>query len=485
MIPISKRNIAKSILLSIVTFGIYSIYWQYLLIKNVKAVKKDDSGFAEELLCYIFVPFYCFYWWFNRGRIVKDEFASCGRSAKGNKVVYLILGILGLEIVAMAIMQNDFNSLPSEIADESSPQKEDMLEEGDLQEPIDKRNIAISIVLSIVTFGIYSMYWQYLLIRNTKAIKKEDSGCAEELLCNLFVPFYGFYWWFTRGKTIKDGFANRKHFAKGNEVVYLILRIFRLELVAMAIMQSDFNSLPTETAEELYEQSNSMLEVRNLWKRFGNVKVLKGVNFTLERGEVLSIIGASGGGKTTLLRCLNFLEKADRGVIFVNGKSVYRAVNGKKPEVTMKAQLSFGLVFQQFNLFPQYNVLDNLMLAPKLRAKKASPDKKESLDVIKARAEALLASVGLSEKAKAYPCELSGGQQQRVAIARAIVHKPQILFADEPTAELDSHTSKVVAGLFRQLVEKEGITVLMTTHDSSLMGVGSHLIELADGEVVG
>jgi len=227
----------------------------------------------------------------------------------------------------------------------------------------------------------------------------------------------------------------------------------------------------------------SILEVKDLRKRFGNVKVLKGVDFTLEKGEVLSIIGASGGGKTTLLRCLNFLEKADCGEIWVDGKCVYKAIKGKKPEVTMKAQLSFGLVFQQFNLFPQYNVLDNLMLAPKLRAKKASPDKKESLDVIKARAEALLASVGLSEKAKAYPCELSGGQQQRVAIARALMLEPDILCFDEPTSALDPELTGEVLRVIKSLAAEDRTMIIVTHEMEFARNVSDKIIYMADGVI--
>jgi polar amino acid transport system ATP-binding protein len=175
----------------------------------------------------------------------------------------------------------------------------------------------------------------------------------------------------------------------------------------------------------------AVLQVENIQKSFGQIKVLDGISFTMEKGEVLSLIGSSGSGKTTLLRCLNFLEKADSGEILVRGNSVYKAVEGEKPEVSAEAQLSFGLVFQQFNLFPQYNVMDNLMLAPKLRAKRKSTEgERESLEEIRARAEVLLAKIGLSEKAAAYPCELSGGQQQRVAIARALMLSPEILCFD-------------------------------------------------------
>ena len=228
-----------------------------------------------------------------------------------------------------------------------------------------------------------------------------------------------------------------------------------------------------------------ILEVKNLRKRFGDVEVLKGIDLTLKRGEVLSIIGASGGGKTTLLRCLNFLERANSGEIIVGGKSVYRATDGEKPVVTPEAQLSFGLVFQQFNLFPQYSVIDNLMLAPKLRAKnKKLRDESDSDEVIRARAEDLLARVGLTEKANAYPCQLSGGQQQRVAIARALMLSPEILCFDEPTSSLDPELTGEVLRVIRSLRDSGEHTMIIVTHEMEFARhVSDHIVFMADGVI--
>ena len=230
----------------------------------------------------------------------------------------------------------------------------------------------------------------------------------------------------------------------------------------------------------------SVLEVKNLCKRFGDVRVLKGIDLKLERGEVLSIIGSSGGGKTTLLRCLNFLEKANSGEILVNDKSVYCAVEGEKPVVTPEAQLSFGLVFQQFNLFPQYSVIENLMLAPKLRAKaehKKTGRETESLQEIRARAEQLLATVGLTEKADAYPCQLSGGQQQRVAIARALYMEPDVILADEPTGNLDTATAENVTDLLLSLRDELKQTLVIVTHDERLAARADRAYRMIDGEM--
>ena len=179
------------------------------------------------------------------------------------------------------------------------------------------------------------------------------------------------------------------------------------------------------------------LEIKDICKSFGKTEVLKGVDFSINEGEVVSIIGSSGSGKTTLLRCINFLERADSGKILLDGEVLFDGSSDKKlsAKEMRKKQLNFGLVFQDFNLFPQYNVLDNVMLAPRLLAKERADykaNKKEILDEIRENAVALLTRVGLSDKLSNYPCELSGGQKQRVSIARALALKPRVLFFDEP-----------------------------------------------------
>ncbi len=232
----------------------------------------------------------------------------------------------------------------------------------------------------------------------------------------------------------------------------------------------------------------NMLEVKDLRKRFGDNEVLKGIDLTLEKGEVLSIIGSSGGGKTTLLRCLNFLERANSGEIIVGGKSVYSAVEGEKPVVTPEAQLSFGLVFQQFNLFPQYSVIENLMLAPKLRAKRGAKrgdtvEERETAEAIRDRAEKLLSTVGLSEKANAYPCQLSGGQQQRVAIARALMLSPDILCFDEPTSSLDPELTGEVLRVIRSLKSSDRTMIIVTHEMEFARYVSDKVIFIADGVI--
>lgn len=203
----------------------------------------------------------------------------------------------------------------------------------------------------------------------------------------------------------------------------------------------------------------SVLEVKNLRKSFGKNEVLKGVDFSLEKGEVLAVIGSSGGGKTTLLRCINFLEFADKGTITVNGKVIFDGDADKKPSDTeiRNSRLHFGLVFQSFNLFPQYSVLKNVMLAPTL-LKRGTPEE------IKQKAISIIERVGLSEKLDSYPCELSGGQQQRVAIARALALEPDILCFDEPTSALDPELTGEVLKVIKDL-KAAGSTMIVVTHE--------------------
>ena len=222
----------------------------------------------------------------------------------------------------------------------------------------------------------------------------------------------------------------------------------------------------------------ALLEIKDIKKRFGKTEVLKGISFSLEEGQVLVIIGSSGSGKTTLLRCMNFLETADEGQIFVNDKPIF-AAGTKYTDVQIREnRLHFGLVFQNFNLFPQYTVLKNVTLAPTL-LKKGTPEQLEEQGI------SLLNQVGLGEKLESYPHQLSGGQQQRVAIARALAMQPEILCFDEPTSALDPELTGEVLRVIRGL-KGQGRTMIVVTHEMEFARrVADVVIYMANGVIEG
>lgn len=229
----------------------------------------------------------------------------------------------------------------------------------------------------------------------------------------------------------------------------------------------------------------AILEVQHVSKSFGNTEVLKDISFSLEKGKVLSLIGSSGSGKTTLLRCLNFLERPDGGVIRVNGETLFDADNPatmQESEIRRK-RLHFGLVFQSFNLFPQYTALQNVMLAKEL-LEKEKPDyksrKKEIHEQIEAEAKTLLDQMGLADRMDNYPHQLSGGQCQRVAIARALELKPDILCFDEPTSALDPELTGEVLKVIKGLADQE-TTMIIVTHEMAFARDVSSQVIFMDG----
>ncbi|MEA5151648.1 MAG: amino acid ABC transporter ATP-binding protein [Oscillospiraceae bacterium] len=231
----------------------------------------------------------------------------------------------------------------------------------------------------------------------------------------------------------------------------------------------------------------ALLEVRALCKSFDALSVLKGISFSVEKGETLSIIGPSGGGKTTLLRCLNFLEIPSGGQILVNGDTLFDSADERtlsEGEIR-RNRLHFGLVFQNFNLFPQYTALKNVSLAPRLQAKErgdaAAP--RETNEQIDARCRELLRRVGLGDKLDFYPHQLSGGQQQRVAIARALALTPEVLFFDEPTSALDPELTGEVLSVIRQLAQ-EKMTMVVVTHEMSFAAAVSDRVLFIDGGLI-
>lgn len=231
----------------------------------------------------------------------------------------------------------------------------------------------------------------------------------------------------------------------------------------------------------------SVLEVKDLKKSFGKTDVLKGVSFNLEKGEVLSIIGSSGSGKTTILRCINQLETPDSGFIRVGGEVFFDGnLEKENTKERRRKQLLVGLVFQDFHLFPQYDVLKNVTLAAELLAKERADykqNKKSIHDEIIEKAKAILGKVGLSEKLTNYPCELSGGQKQRVSIARALMLEPEVLFFDEPTSALDPELTGEILKVIKSLAE-ENMTMVIVTHEMSFAKAVSSKVIFMDNGVI-
>ena len=253
------------------------------------------------------------------------------------------------------------------------------------------------------------------------------------------------------------------------------------------------------------------LEIKDFYKSFGEVEVLKGINLEINKGEVVSIIGSSGSGKTTLLRCINFLEKADEGVMTLNGETLFDSNDAEKysEKELREKRLNFGLVFQSFNLFPQYNVIDNITLAPKLlldeqaksykkelklKAKLGEINKKEigkmvaefissKKEEIVKKGEELLETVGLTDKKNSYPCELSGGQSQRVAIARALALNPKVLCFDEPTSALDPELTGEVLKVIKSLKQKDRTMIIVTHEMGFAKNVSDKVVFMAEGVV--
>ena len=234
--------------------------------------------------------------------------------------------------------------------------------------------------------------------------------------------------------------------------------------------------------------SKAILEVHHIEKHFGATRVLEDISFDLEQGQALAIIGSSGSGKTTLLRCLNFLEKPEQGTISVAGNLIFDAADPatQRESEVRKKRLHFGLVFQSFNLFPQYTALKNVTLARELLAQE-QPDfkqnKKQILEEIQADGRELLAKMGLSERANHYPSQLSGGQQQRVAIARALALHPDILCFDEPTSALDPELTGEVLRVIRELAEQR-TTMIIVTHEMAFARDVADQVIFMDGGVI-
>ncbi|MFO7296281.1 MAG: amino acid ABC transporter ATP-binding protein [Caldicoprobacter sp.] len=215
-----------------------------------------------------------------------------------------------------------------------------------------------------------------------------------------------------------------------------------------------------------------MIKVVDLHKSFGNLEVLKGINTEIQKGEVVCVIGASGSGKSTFLRCLNLLEEPTKGEIYIDGISL---VEHKKDINRLRQKV--GMVFQQFNLFPHMTVLENIMLAP-VKVKRIPEEE------ARRKAIELLRKVGLSDKDDVYPSQLSGGQKQRVAIARALAMDPEVMLFDEPTSALDPEMVGEVLAVMKQLA-LEGMTMVVVTHEMGFAReVGDRILFMDEGVIL-
>ena len=222
----------------------------------------------------------------------------------------------------------------------------------------------------------------------------------------------------------------------------------------------------------MHTKKDNIIVVKNLHKHFGEVKALKGVSLTVERGKVVVVIGPSGSGKSTMLRCINYLETPTRGEIWIDGEKM-----SNNPQVLNAVRTEIGMVFQLFNLFPHLTALENITLAQTVVRKRS---KEEAAEI----AMQQLRRVGIPEKANVYPPQLSGGQQQRVAIARALAMNPKIMLFDEPTSALDPEMIKEVLDVMLDLA-KEGMTMVCVTHEMGFArSAADEVIFMDDGLIV-
>lgn len=216
-----------------------------------------------------------------------------------------------------------------------------------------------------------------------------------------------------------------------------------------------------------------MILAQGIEKSYGILKVLKGVDFRADGAEVVSIVGASGAGKSTLLQILGSLSTPSAGKVTIDGVDIFSLSSDELADFRNK---KIGFVFQFHHLLPEFTALENVMIPALIAGAPASAAKKE--------AKQLLSDMGLSERFGHKPSELSGGEQQRVAIARAIINRPAVLFADEPSGNLDSNTKREIHKLFFDLRDRYGLTVIIVTHDKDLAKMSDRMIEMSDGRIV-
>ena len=218
--------------------------------------------------------------------------------------------------------------------------------------------------------------------------------------------------------------------------------------------------------------TEKMIEIQGITKSFGELQVLKGIDLTINKGEVVSIVGPSGAGKTTLLQIMGTLDKADAGQVFINGVEVNRL---KEKELSAFRNKQIGFVFQFHQLLPEFTALENVMIPALIGGSSSSEAMR--------RAKETLDMMGLAERASHKPAELSGGEKQRVAVARALINRPAVIFADEPSGSLDSKNKEELHQLFFDLRERLGQTFVIVTHDEGLAQLTDRTIHMVDGTI--
>ena len=219
--------------------------------------------------------------------------------------------------------------------------------------------------------------------------------------------------------------------------------------------------------------TEKMIEIQGITKSFGELQVLKGIDLTINKGEVVSIVGPSGAGKTTLLQIMGTLDKADAGQVFINGVEVNRL---KEKELSAFRNKQIGFVFQFHQLLPEFTALENVMIPALIGGSSSSEAMR--------RAKETLDMMGLAERASHKPAELSGGEKQRVAVARALINRPAVIFADEPSGSLDTRNKEELHQLFFDLRERLGQTFVIVTHDEGLAQLTDRTIHMVDGKIV-
>ncbi len=349
---------------------------------------------------------------------------------------------------------------------------------------INKRIIVVCILLSIITFGIYGIYWLYLLVKNTRSIQKNTTSCTGEMLCLMFVPFYSLYWWYTRGEKVKQEFSQHNYASTGNGIVYLILAIFGLSIVSMAIMQSDFNSLKSETHSE-QRSARKMLELSHIYKTFNqgtiDEKVLfSDFNITVNDGDFVGVIGSNGSGKTTMLNVISGDMPIDSGSILLDGKELNKLKNFKRAQ-------RIGRVFQNpaMGTCPSMTIWENLSIADN-KGKNFGLSfglNRQRKDFYRSQLELL--GMGLENRLSTLAGSLSGGQRQALALIMATMNRPDLLLLDEHTAALDPKSSDTVMMLTDKIVHEKNITTIMVTHNlRHAVEHGTRTVMMHNGEAI-